>query len=196
MDVSDPLRGLAKTSIGVGVGNILLCIFILVGILMMEDQREAPSVFRLFIFICIIVVPALLMVVLGFVLLSGRLWAAIALTAVSFIEVLKQILIFGLLIGAVGGAGGWRLMILPAILLVRCAIAIPEIRFQLRARRRTYGPRGFEPVALHTPRSVPSVLPPRGLKPDARPRRDRPDPTQTSSCDPARSDPPSPDLET
>jgi hypothetical protein len=73
-------------------------------------------------------------------------------------------------------------LVATAYFLARCLIALPEIRFQLRAARRTYRGHGFEPIPVARPageaavsavESIPArppVIqpPPKSLKPSAR----------------------------
>jgi hypothetical protein len=82
--------------------------------------------------------PALLLIGLSFPTQRGHLWAAIALVAICFCQ-LPSMLVF---------SGSCWTLLATAYFLARCMIALPEIRFQLRAARRTYHGRGFEPIPI------------------------------------------------
>src|SRR5205823_711168 len=116
--------------------------------------------------------PSLCMIALSFPTQRGHLWAAISLVVICFFQI-PSMMLFN---------GSCFMLVATAYFLARCLIALPEIRFQLRAARRTYRGHGFEPIPIaktagEAPASGveanagrPPIIqpPPKSLKPSAR----------------------------
>lgn len=70
----------------------------------------------------------LAMLLLSYPVERGRLWACVTLVSLCMLQIPAMILFSGAAFSA----------LLSVFLIARCMIAIPEIRFQLRAKRRSY----------------------------------------------------------
>ena len=155
--ITEPLRGLARTSILVGIANcslgLMFTLFAVAGWLENDDPRRLWIVYWT---VPLAIVPGAAVIFVGWRLHKGHFWAAVVLVVLALIEAFK-LLLFLILFGLCGAV----MSLLPGALIVRVALAIPEIRFQLRARRRANAPRGFEPIMPPGERPKP---PPRSLK--------------------------------
>jgi hypothetical protein len=175
--VSDPLHGLARTARNIGfltAGSSLVPLYMAAT----SNELLLPLVERwvyvLYSFL-LLTLPGILMVVFALLVTRGYLWAAVGLVVLSVVNAVTLIL-SRLLVAALQPSGACCGMILHSILcaalLVRCGMAVPEIRYQFRARRRRYSAPGFQPVVAAPPatprpppaslkRSVPPRVPPR-----------------------------------
>jgi hypothetical protein len=167
---AEPLYRLGSTARGVGIVMAGLSLITFAALL----QHPSPQTRDRTMWVVAIfgLMPALSMIALSFPTQRGHLWAAIALVVICFFQ-LPSMLLF---------SGSCYTLLATGYFLARCMIALPEIRFQLRAARRTYRGHGFEPIPItrtadeaaasgieSNPARSPVIQPPpKSLKPSAR----------------------------
>jgi len=156
---TEPLEKLGRAARWVGtlMAGLSLILILASGV---GDGPTLKSPRTLVVVSLVCLLPATLMVALSFPTQRGHLWAAVALLVVCLCQLPSVLLLSSSCVT-------WPLS---AYFIARCVIALPEVRFQLRAaRRQHYAARGFDPLPIAPTHATPQP-PPASLKPSPRPR--------------------------
>jgi hypothetical protein len=153
---NDALYRLGGTARSVGV---LMLVFSS-GIFLLATNHRDTRPRDLVLIAAFGMLPPALMIALSFPVRRGRIWAACAMLAACALQLPTMLLFSAACYG----------QIFIAYFVARCLIAWPEIRFQLRAARRTHGDqrrsRANAAAAAQTPERRPVIQPPpKSLKP-------------------------------